>query len=189
MIPACGAIIGSGSVLASAPHPGQAALILLDALQPVGTCAIYVDSSDLLAMLGSVASVEPLATVQMLGLDALSLVGQVVVPHGRVRWGDKVLAVRSAADPETVYMDVFYGELRVLSLPVDEQGTMLELAPARGVDVGNGRGKSVQMPYPPGSVGLIVDARGRPLVPLGNAPNQRERVSNWLDQMTGERGV
>jgi hypothetical protein len=45
------------------------------------------------------------------------------------------------------------------------------------------------MPYPPGSVGLIVDARGRPLVPLDNAQNQRERVSNWLDQMTGKRGV
>ena len=188
-IPACDPIIGCGGVLAHAPHPGQAVLILLDALQPVGTSTIYVDANNLLAALGTVANVEPLATVQMLRDDALREVGVVVVPRGRGRLGDKVLTVRSAAQPEVVHLEVKYGDLGVVSLPAAEQGATVVLAPARGFDVGSGPGKSVRMPYPAGSVGLIVDARGRPLALHDNPEVQRERVGNWLVQMTGERGA
>jgi uncharacterized protein (TIGR01319 family) len=187
--PDIGPIIGCGGVLAHAPHPGQAVLILLDALQPVGTSPIYVDADNLLAALGTVANVEPLATVQMLHDDALCAVGVVVVPLGRARLGDTVLTVRSAAKPETVYLSVGYGDLGVVSLPDAEPGTMLELTPARGFDVGSGPGKSIRMPYPAGSIGLIVDARGRPLELHDTVDIQRARVGNWLYQMTGERGV
>jgi hypothetical protein len=100
-----------------------------------------------------------------------------------------VLSVRSAAEPEVVYLEVGYGDLGLVSLPAAERGTVLELTPARGFDVGSGPGKRVQMTYPEGSVGLIVDARGRPLALHGTLENQRERVGNWLYQMTGERGT
>lgn len=186
-IPACDPIIGCGGVLAHAPHPGQAALILIDALQPVETSTIYLDSENLLAALGTVANVEALATVQMLHGDALHEVGTVVVPRGRARLGDKVLTVRSAADPGSVYLEAGYGDLGVVSLPDAERDTMLELTPARGFDVGSGPGKSVRLPYPAGSVGLIVDARGRPLALHDDPGVQRERVGHWLYQMTGER--
>lgn len=112
-----------------------------------------------------------------------------MVPTGRARPGDVILEVRSAADPATVYLRVGYGDLGVVALPAAEQGTVLELAPARGLDVGGGRGKSVQLPYPAGAVGLIVDARGRPLELHEHAEGQRERVGHWLYQMTGERGA
>ena len=186
-MPACDPIIGCGGVLAHAPHPGQAALILIDALQPVGTSTIYLDSENLLAALGTVANVEALATVQMLHGDALHQVGAVVVPRGRARLGDQVLTIRSAAEPRSVHLEVGYGDLGVVSLPAAEQGAMLELAPARGFDVGGGPGKSVRMPYPVGSIGLIVDARGRPLALHDDPDVQRERVGHWLYQMTGER--
>ena len=185
----CDPIIGGGGILAHAPHPGQAALILLDALQPVGTSTLYVDADNLLPALGTVANVEPLATVQLLHDDALREVGVVVVPSGRGRLGDRALTVHSAADPEVVYLEVSCGDLGVLSLPAAERETMLDLRPARGFDVGNGPGKSVRMLCPAGALGLIVDARGRPLAMHENPDVQRERVGNWLYQMTGERGA
>jgi hypothetical protein len=188
ILPACDPIVASGGVLAHVPHPGQAALILLDALQPVGTSTIYLDTNDLLAALGTVANVEPLATVQMLRGDALRPVGVVVVPRGDARPGDKVLTIRSAAEPENVYLEVRYGDLGVVSPPVAEPEMMIELVPSRQFDVGNGRGKRVQMPCLAGSLGLIVDARGRPLVLEDDPGTRRESVSNWLYQMTGERG-
>jgi uncharacterized protein (TIGR01319 family) len=188
-LPACDPIVAGGGVLAHVPHLGQAALILLDALQPVGTSTIYLDTVDLLAALGTVANVEPLATVQMLRGDALRPVGVVVVPHGRARPGDKVLTIRSAAEPENVYLEVRHGDLGVVSPPVTEPETLLELVPSRGLDVGNGPGKRVQMSCLAGSLGLIVDARGRPLVLDGDPETRRQSVSHWLYQMTGERGA
>jgi hypothetical protein len=188
-MPACDPIIGSGGVLAHAPHPGQAALILLDALQPVGVSTMYVDASNVLASLGTVANVEPLATVQMLRGEALSPVGLVVVPRGRARLGDRALTVRTVGEAEPAQLEVRYGDLGVLSLPNARSDTALELVPARGFDVGNGRGKSMRVHYVPGSVGLIVDARGRPLALNGTLQEQRERVGNWLHQMIGERGA
>ena len=65
----------------------------------------------------------------------------------------------------------------------------VELVPARGFDVGRGFGKSMRISYRPGAVGLIIDARGRPL-PLDEEPYvQRELVDDWLYRMTGERGT
>jgi hypothetical protein len=125
----------------------------------------------------------------MLRGDALRPVGTVVVPRGRARPGDRVLTVRSAAEPQNVYVEVRYGDLGVVSPPVAEPETTFELVPSRQFDVGHGRGKRVRMPCLAGSLGLIVDARGRPLALEDDLAVQRERVSNWLYQMTGERGT
>jgi hypothetical protein len=245
MIPPCEPLIGCGGVLANATHPGQAALILLDALQPLGTSAIYMDESDLIPALGTVANVEPLATVQVLDSDSLLYVGTVVVPRGGAKPGDRVLTVRSLEPDIELNLEVRVGELRVISLspsglqesaglhpaglqdagsqdagpqdgapldvapqdggpkrlgsdfpetptvawPFEAREIELELVPARGIDVGRGVGKSVRISYRPGAVGLIVDARGRPL-PLAEDPfAQRELVNDWLYRMTGERGA
>ena len=225
-------------------------------MQPTGTSAIYIDEYDLVPALGTVANIEPLATVQVLDSDSLLYVGTVIVPVGHAKPGDKVLTVRSL-DPETeINLEVRYGELRVVSpsppglqavglLPVDlpptglpEAGAQsadaepvapeletpglhpagprdvsipsvdsqdvgppatawpfeaqeieLELVPARGFDVGRGPGRSVRISYSPGAVGLIVDARGRPLTLDKDPLVRRELAGDWLYRMTGERGT
>ena len=43
MVPACDPLIGSGGLLSHAPQPGLAALVLLDALQPLGVSTLYQD--------------------------------------------------------------------------------------------------------------------------------------------------
>jgi hypothetical protein len=190
--PPCDPIVGSGSLLARAPHPGLAALVLLDALQPVGVSALYQDENGLLPAVGSVATVEPLAAVQVLRAEGLLFLGTVVAPQGRARRGAKALTVRSP-DPEVQIDQVIrYGELCVLSPSLFDQAsesTMLELVPTRGFDLGRGAGKSIQVPANPGALGLIVDARGRPLnlAPQGDA--RREQMDEWLFAMTGERGA
>ncbi|MCP3858960.1 MAG: hypothetical protein GY704_04855, partial [Phycisphaeraceae bacterium] len=49
--------LGGGGVLVNAPAYGQAALILLDALQPIGVSGLALDSVGLMAPLGAVAMV------------------------------------------------------------------------------------------------------------------------------------
>ena len=53
-----------------------------------------------------------------------------------------------------------FGELRLLSLPTDGR-VNLTVTPERGFDVGAGKGRPVTREVRGGSVGLVVDTRGR----------------------------
>jgi hypothetical protein len=181
-------IIGSGSALGQAPRPGQAALMMLDALEPIGVTTLVLDTCGLLPALGACALAQPLATVQTLGAGALATLGTVVTPVGRARMGDTILSLRikyqNGGDLE---VEVAAGSLEVLPLPPGQKAT-LELKPRRSnIDVGRGGpgkgGRPIEVQG--GLVGLVVDARGRPLVASlpSVAEKRRERVQQWLWDM------
>lgn len=52
LLPPFNPIIGAGAILAEAPHPGVSAMLLLDALQPVGMVDLRLDPHQALAALG-----------------------------------------------------------------------------------------------------------------------------------------
>lgn len=192
LAPPCDPIVGSGSLLSYAPHPGLAALVLLDALMPLGVSTLYQDESGLLPALGAVAMLDPMATVQMLSGEGLLPLGTVVSPQGRARSGVKALTVRSLDPAVEIEQTVGYGELCVISPSLLGQASEpppLELIPGRAFDLGRGVGKSIQISFKPGVLGLIVDARGRPLdwAPEGEA--RQAQMDEWLFTMTGERGT
>jgi uncharacterized protein (TIGR01319 family) len=182
-IPACEPIIASGGVLTQAPYQGHAALVLLDALQPVGISTLYLDTYNLIPALGTAANVQPLAAVQTLRNQGLTYMGTVVVPTGQARPGDRILTIRAVDKPSSISLDVAFGELEVVPPPLFETGTMLELTPTRGFDVGRGPGKSLKIKYRGGTVGLIVDARGRPLEFAADRTVQQQRMDHWLWEM------
>jgi len=182
-LPYCDPIVGSGSVLTHAPYHGHAALMMLDALQPVGITTMYLDEYNLIPALGMAATVEPLALVQVLRAGGLTFLGTVVSPVGEARPGDRVLTVKPVDRKPSIRSDVKYGSLEAIPFQFFEPGTQLELVPARGIDVGSGPGKSVRIVYRGGTVGLIIDARGRPLVFEDDAAAQRQRMDHWLWEM------
>ena len=57
---------------------------------------------------------------------------------------------------------VSFGSLRLVPLGVGEEAT-ITLKPSRQVDVGAGRGESMERKVRGGVVGVLLDARGRPL--------------------------
>src|SRR5437660_3628517 len=78
-------ILATGGVLAHAPKYGQAALMLLDSLQPRGVTSLVLDRSMLISQLGAVASVGPIAAVQVNENDAVMYrLGTCVVPFGNL---------------------------------------------------------------------------------------------------------
>jgi hypothetical protein len=170
-------------VLANAPYHGHAALLLLDAVQPLGISEMYLDEHDMLATMGALADVAPLAMVEVLRSGGLTFLGTVVVPVGRARPGDVVLKIRPVDASSSIHSDVTYGSLEAIPYQFFEPGTILELVPARGFDIGNGPGKKVQISCRGGTVGLIVDARGRPLRFARDAAVQRQRMDYWLWEM------
>jgi len=184
LLPYLEPIIGAGSVLGHAPRPGQAALMLLDALEPIGVTTLVADTNGLVPALGACSLAQPLATVQALGAGALSTLGTAVTPvcRTRLRQGETLLGVKIkyqyGGDLE---VEVAAGSLEVLPLPSGQKAT-LTLRPRRDVDVGRGGpgkgGKPIEVLG--GSVGLIIDARGRPLALPSNPDKRRERVQQWL---------
>lgn len=177
-------VVGSGGVLAKAPNYGQAALILLDALQPVGVSGLALDRIGLMAPLGAVAMVNPLAAAQVMERDALLNLGTVVAPVGTAREGETALTFKiEYEDGRSLQVEVAYGSLEVIPLP-SGQTANLELRPSRRFDVGLGtKGQAGMTKVEGGIIGIIIDARGRPL-PLAEDPEQqREKMQRWLWDM------
>ncbi|HSJ59141.1 MAG TPA: glutamate mutase L, partial [Anaerolineae bacterium] len=181
LLPKFHLIVGSGGVLAHAPNYGQAALVLLDALQPVGVSGLAIDKMGLLPSLGAVALVNPLAASQVLDQDALVSLGTVVAPMGSAREGDVALTFKiEYEDGRSLEVEVQYGSLEVIPLAVGQTAT-LELRPTRRFDVGLGtRGQAGTTRVEGGVIGIVIDARGRPL-PIARDPDeQRAKMQRWL---------
>ena len=186
LLPLCDTIVVSGGLLAHAPRPGQAALMVLDALEPIGVATLVLDAHGLAPALGNVAAVKPLAAVEALDSGALVNLATVVAPVGRARHGDTILKVRVTYDDGgTLDVEVRQGDLEVLPLLPGQQA-VLELRPMRGFDVGlGGPGKAGKLRVSGGLVGLIVDARGRPLS-LSDDPGRRQvETRQWLWDVGG----
>ncbi|MEP0764827.1 MAG: glutamate mutase L, partial [Chloroflexota bacterium] len=92
VLPPFGPLIGAGAILTEAPHPGVAAMLLLDALQPVGLADLRLDPHNLIAALGVVAYLKPVATVQALEAGGLVELGTAFCPLGRVKVGRKAMS-------------------------------------------------------------------------------------------------
>lgn len=185
LLPPIEPIVASGATLANAPRPGYAALVLLDALQPIGITTLVLDPYGLASALGAMARLIPIATVQLLEAGILGALGTAISPVGRGRAGRPVL--RYQLEPETGGAssegEVQYGQL--VSLPL-APGTFgkLTLKPLGRFDVGFGAaGRGGTLRVSGGTVGVIIDARGRPLSIAQDAEERREQNLRWLWDM------
>ncbi len=182
-------ILATGGILAHAPKYGQVALMLLDALQPRGVTSLVLDSTMLTPQLGAVATVAPVTAVQVNENDAVShRLGTCVIPFGNIQPGQ--LAVRVGVEytnGRQLNFDVMGGTIEVIPLQLNEQA-LITLFPAPTVDVGLGPGERARAAeeIDGGLVGLIVDARGRPLnLPTDDAERQA-RLLQWSQSLGAE---
>jgi uncharacterized protein (TIGR01319 family) len=184
LLPKFHLIVGTGGALSNAPHYGQAALMMLDALQPVGVTGMVLDRFRLMAPLASVAMVNPLAAAQAMEHDALLHLGTVVAPVGTAREGETALAFKiEYEDGRSLQVEVSYGSLEVIPLPIGQTAN-LELRPTRRFDVGLGtKGQAGTTKVEGGIIGIIIDARGRPLPIAEDSKDQQAKMQRWLWDM------
>ena len=186
LLPPLDLLIARGGVLSHAPNPGQAALMLLDAFQPVGLSRLVLDQLSLLPAIGAMAALQPLAAAEVLERDGFLDLGTVIAPTGQARRGEIILRFRMEyADGSTVQVEVPYGSLEVIPLPLGQTAN-LELRPARGFDIGMGsKGRGGKTQVQGGALGLIIDARGRPLAFSSRPQVQQARMQEWLWSIGG----
>jgi MutL protein len=179
-------ILATGGVLSLAPKYGQAALMLLDALQPRGVTSLVLDRTMLITQLGAVATVAPIAAVQVNENDAvMHRLGTCVVPFGNLPAGQAAIRVGiEYSNGRQVTAEVMTGSIEIIPLKLNEQA-LLTLYPAPSVDVGLGPGERARAAeeIDGGLVGLIIDARGRPLSFPASDAERQARLLQWMQVM------
>ena len=173
-------IIAGGGALGDAPTPGQGLLLLLDSIQPVGVSTIILDRNNLLPLLGAASTRNSLLPVQVLESGAFQSLGTVVSVIASANVGAQVVRARLTYDNGTETLaDVKFGNLEVLPLPAG-QSARLSLQPQRGANVGFGPGRGGTVPVSGGTMGVVVDGRGRPLILPEDDGRRQELIKKWL---------
>jgi uncharacterized protein (TIGR01319 family) len=168
-------VIGSGGVLSHAPKRAQSTLMMMDAYEPEGITMLTVDSIFMMPHLGVLSEHHYEAAKQVFEFDCIVKCGHCIAPVGTGKEGDACLTIKG----DGVNESIAYGQIKVIPCGRDEFKE-LTIEPARNFDVGAGRGKSITRTVEGGTVGIIVDARGRPFQIDLNAPGRVEKLRGWL---------
>ena len=183
-MPGLDLLVGSGGVLSHAPRREQAAMMLVDAFEPEGLTGLAVDSIFMMPQLGVLAQVHPEAATHVFLRDCLIPLGSCIAPinhpHSRLgKPGTPGLTVRLTRQGGTTEVhDVPAGEIRLVPLPVGETADVT-VEPARGLDCGGGPGRPITGKVDGGVVGLVIDARGRPVRFAADPEERKSQVAGW----------
>jgi len=174
-----GMLIGSGGVLSHAPRRIQAVLMMLDAFQPEGITRLTVDSIFMAPQLGVLSTIHPVAANDVFQKDCLIRLGTCIAPVGTAKEGDPCVTVTATLpDGQQVEKSVPYGSID--TIPLADGFAEVVIRPARGFDVGEGRGHEVKATLEGGVGGLIIDARGRqPLYLPEDTENRIRKLLEW----------
>ncbi len=195
-------IVGSGGVLSHAPRRSQSALMMMDAYQPEGVTLLTVDSIFMMPQLGILSTILPDAATEVFEQDCLVYLGTCVSPVGVAKEGEPCVTITFKGQTESIPV----GQIKVYPLGMKNSANMggatemhggivqldsnepereeLMIQPAKGFDVGEGKGKPRKVTATGGIVGLIVDTRCRPLqIPAD--PNLRiAKLKQWFNAMS-----
>jgi uncharacterized protein (TIGR01319 family) len=172
-------IVGSGGILSHAPRRVQSMVMMIDAYAPLGITQLAVDSIFMMPHLGVLSTVNEQAATEVFVKDCLVPLGTCVSPNGVGKIGEPCFSYRLLLPEERVEEGTLSGgDIRLLSLGVDQEAAV-ELTPARGFDFGAGDGKKITGKVRGGVVGLILDARGRPLSIAKDEAARVQQLQAW----------
>ena len=174
-------LVASGGVLSHAPRMHQTAMLLIDAFEPEGVTVLAKDSIFMMPHLGVLASVHPKAAEQVFDRDCLVYLGTCVCAKGAPKPGKTCFKYQLSGDCNESG-EIAGGDLKLIEMAPDARATIV-ITPARGIDLGEGPGKKIEQEVRGGTVGLILDGRGRPLALPEERAACQKTVQGWLDAL------
>jgi len=174
-------LVGSGGVLSHAPRMQQTAAMLIDAFQPEGVTRLAKDSIFMMPHLGVLAQVHPEAALEVFQRDCLIYLGTCAAPRGQGKPGSLCFRYHMECPGGRESGQVLLGQWRWLPLGLGETARLV-IEPARGFDVGAGPGRRLQCQVHGGTVGLVLDGRGRPLSLPADPTQRRTLVRQWAEE-------
>jgi uncharacterized protein (TIGR01319 family) len=181
-------LVASGGVLSHAPRMNQTAMLLIDAFEPEGFTTLAKDSIFMMPHLGVLAEVHPKASLEVFEKDCLIYLGTCIAAKGEGREGRPCFKYSiSGTGVAPVSGQLNYGDIKLIPL-ADGQTANVVIEPERGFDFGAGPGKRVERTVKGGTVGIILDARGRPLRLPEDREQGRKMMAKWVEalEMYGE---
>jgi hypothetical protein len=178
-------LVVGGPFFARWPDPTDAFMALIDGLDPQpprGIAQIALDRDALLPLIGTLGTLEPERAAELFEHDSLFDLGACVRLDCPA--GERVEAAISYRDGRTLSFTVEGDGLARLPLPAGERAATLRLSPSRGARIGDGEaGATVilagdEAPHG-GPVGLVLDARERPLAFPRGEQARIARVAGW----------
>ena len=174
-------LVASGGVLSHAPRLEQTAMMLLDSFEPEGFTELAKDSIFMMPHLGVLASVHPQAAMEVFEKDCLVVLGTAVRAKGEGKRGKPCFAwsmTPEKGDARAASGTVNTGD--IVRVPLGAGCTArVDVKPERGIDLGEGPGKPVSRTVRGGPVGLLLDARGRPLRLPEAVADRRACLQAW----------
>lgn len=171
-------IIGSGGVLSHAPERAQSALMMMDAYEPEGVTMLTVDSIFMMPHLGVLSEHLYEAAKQVFEYDCIIKCGHCISPVGDLK-GVNGTAVTITGE---VSAEVPVGAIHVIPCGRGEF-KQVTITPHKNLDVGEGKGKARTMKLEGGTVGIMIDCRGRPLNLLSDPAGRIAKHREWLQAM------
>jgi len=176
-------IAGTGGLLSHAPRRSQSFLILTDAFQPEGITKLFQDSVFMMPHLGVLSTVYKEAAWNIFDKDCLVRLGTIIAPIGNATEGDPALDLAfEMPDGSKLDLEINFGEIR--RIPLSEgKDARVTISPHKGFDVGSGQRKTVETEISGGVVGVVVDARGRPLILPDEIEKRRRKLFEWISSL------
>ena len=171
-------LVASGGVLSHAPRMSQTAAMLVDSFQPEGITTLAKDSIFMMPHLGVLAQVQPEAAVQVFERDCLVYLGTCIAPAGIGKPGKPCFSYRITGEGIDESGEVEFGTMQLLKI-ADGVTARAVIDPNKGFDAGGGDGKSFEQEIRGGTVGVILDGRGRPLELPAERDACRRAVVAW----------
>jgi len=176
-------ICGTGGLLSHAPRRAQTMQILNDAFQPEGITRLFQDSVFMMPHLGVLSTVYPEAAWSIFDKDCLVRLGTVIAPIGKGNVGEPVMKVEvKMPDNKEIDEELNCGEVRCVKLTAMQEAEVT-ITPHNEFDMGKGPGHPVQSTVMGGEVGILLDARGRPIDLPADQSNRNELLLNWFQAL------
>lgn len=189
-------LIVAGRPWAQWHSPALAVLTLLNTFHPRpknGLVEIVLDADGIVAGAGALGEQSPAMAADAVEIDLAVPAASVIVVEGVGADGD--LAARGQlrlANGEVTRFSVPFGSLHRLELQPGNEATLTLTCEPRFSIGGQTAGEEVVFgratPLRGSDVGIVIDARGRPLQLPSDPTLRAARVAGWLDELGAKRG-
>lgn len=176
-------IAGTGGLLSHAPSRVQSMLILIDAWQPEGVTKMFQDSVFMMPHLGVLSTVYREVAWNIFDKDCLVRLGTCIAPVGTAKQGEPVMTVElEMPNGDNLREELKFGDIKQIILPERQEAKAI-ITPYKTFNVGEGQGHSVKSDIMGGVIGIILDARGRPLNLPDEENARRFMLQKWFNEL------
>lgn len=171
---------GTGGLLSHAPRRIQSMYILTDAWQPEGVTRMFQDSVFMMPHLGVLSTVYRDAAWNVFDKDCLVRLGTNIAPTGKGKTGDHMMTVElTKPNGNEIKEDLNYGDIKIIKLgELDE--AKARITPGKEFDIGAGPGRELETTISGGVVGVMLDARGRPIFLPEEEEARKDLLLTWF---------